>query len=153
MMRLSKLTDYAVVMMVHMGQSGDRVFSSVQISEETGVPAPTVSKLLKELARDGLLMSIRGVNGGYRMERTPDDISIAEVVQALEGPIALTACVDGADDNCNVESLCGMRGNWNKVNTAIRTALEGVSLAEMALQPMTFPLPGELSGETVEERV
>jgi FeS assembly SUF system regulator len=153
MMRLSKLTDYAVVMMVHMGQADGRVFSAAQISEETGVPAPTVAKLLKELARGGLLASIRGVNGGYRMERTPEDISIAEIVQALEGPIALTACVDGADDNCNVESLCGMRGNWNKVNTAIRSALEGVSLAEMALQPVIFPLPEELTGETVEERV
>jgi len=147
MMRLSKLTDYAVVMMVHMGQSDGRVFSAAQIAEETGVPAPTVAKLLKGLARADLLISIRGVNGGYRMDRTPEEVSIAEVVQALEGPIALTACVDGADDNCNVESLCGMRGNWNKVNTAIRTALEGVSLAEMALQPVNFLTPGELRQE------
>jgi FeS assembly SUF system regulator len=153
MMRLSKMTDYAVVMMVHMGQTEDCVFSSAQIADETGVPAPTVAKLLKELTRGGLLTSIRGVNGGYRMDRTPEEISIAEVVQALEGPIALTACVDGADDNCNVESLCGMRGNWNKVNTAIRVALEGVSLAEMAMQPMIFPVPGELSGKAVEEHV
>lgn len=147
MMRLSKLTDYAVVMMVHMGQSDGRVFSAAQIAEETGVPAPTVAKLLKNLARADLLISIRGVNGGYRMDRTPEEVSIAEVVQALEGPIALTACVDGADDSCTVESLCGMRGNWNKVNTAIRTALEGVSLAEMAVQPVNFLTPGELRQE------
>lgn len=147
MMRLSKLTDYAVVMMVHMGQSNGRVFSAAQIAEETGVPAPTVAKLLKNLARADLLISIRGVNGGYRMDRTPEEVSIAEVVQALEGPIALTACVDGADDSCTVESLCGMRGNWNKVNTAIRTALEGVSLAEMAVQPVNFLTPGELRQE------
>lgn len=150
MMRLSKLTDYAVVMMVHMGQTDGRVFSAAQIAEETGVPAPTVAKLLKELARADLLISIRGANGGYRMDRTPEEVSIAEVVQALEGPIALTACVDGADDNCTVESLCGMRGNWNKVNTAIRTALEGVSLAEMALAPVNFLTPGEMG---MEERV
>lgn len=147
MMRLSKLTDYAVVMMVQMAQSPGRVFSAAQIAEETGVPAPTVAKLLKELARGGLMKSIRGVNGGYVIERAPDGISVAEVVEALEGPIALTACVDGADDNCTVESLCGMRGNWNKVNSAIRTALEGVTLADMALQPMTFPAPGELARE------
>lgn len=153
MMRLSKMTDYAVVMMVHMGQSKGRVFSSAHIAEETGVPLPTVSKLLKELARGGMLTSIRGVNGGYRMDRTSENVSVAEVVQALEGPIALTACVDGADDNCNVESFCGMRGNWNKVNTAIRVALEGVSLAEMAMQPVMFPVPGDFADEKVEERV
>lgn len=150
MMRLSKLTDYAVVMMVHMGQTPGHMFSANQIADETGVPVPTVAKLLKELARADLLTSHRGVNGGYCMPRVPEDISVAEIVQALEGPIALTACVDGADDNCNVESLCGMRGNWNKVNTAIRGALESVSLAEMALQPVMFPLPDD---NRIEERV
>ena len=150
MMRLSKMTDYAVVMMVHMGQTPGRVFAASQIADETGVTQPTVAKLLKELTRGGLLTSIRGVNGGYVIDRAPADISVAEVVEVLEGPIALTACVDGADDNCNVESLCGMRGNWNKVNSAIRTALEGVTLADMALQPMSFPTPGELA---TEERV
>ncbi len=149
-MRLSKMTDYAVVMMVQMGHTPSRTYAASAIAEETGVPLPTVSKLLKLLTRGGLLTSIRGVNGGYRMDREPEDISVAEIVQALEGPIALTACVDGADDNCDVESLCGMRGNWNKVNTAIRGALESVSLADMAVQPMIFPKPG---GLTNEERV
>lgn len=149
-MRLSKMTDYAVVMMAHMGQSTGRVFAAPQIAEETGVPQPTVSKLLKELARGGLLTSIRGAAGGYRMDRTPAEVSVAEIVQALEGPIALTACVDGADDSCNVESFCGMRGNWNKVNTAIRTALESVTLADMAVQPMTFPPAGSDRARTEE---
>lgn len=141
MMRLSKLTDYAVVLMVHMGQTADDQFSTARIAAETGVPLPTVAKVLKDLARAGLLVSVRGASGGYRLGRTPAQISIAEVIQALEGPIALTACVDGADDHCNVESLCGMRGNWNKVNLAIRTALDSVTLADMALRPMEFPLP------------
>ena len=85
--------------------------------------------------------AVRGAQGGYVVDRTPDQISIAEIVQALDGPIALTACVDGADDSCNVESLCGMRGNWNRVNEAIRSALGRVTLADMALTPMEFPVP------------
>lgn len=140
-MRLSKLTDYAVVLMVHMGQSDDDRFTTARIAEETGVPHPTVAKLLKDLARAGLLISVRGAAGGYRLGRTPCEISIAEIIQALEGPIALTACVDGTDDHCNVENLCGMRGNWNKVNLAIRSALDSVTLADMAIRPMEFPLP------------
>ena len=146
MLRLSKLTDYAVVMMVHMGQisdlaSGEVTFTTARLSDDTGVPQPTVAKVLKALARAGLLRSVRGALGGYVIERTAEDISIAEIVQALDGPIALTACVDGADDSCNVENLCGMRGNWNQVNEAIRSALGSVSLADMALAPMEFPLP------------
>lgn len=151
-MRLSKMTDYAVVMMGHMGQSTGHVFAATQIADETGVPQPTVSKLLKELARGGLLTSIRGAAGGYRLDRTPEQITVAEIVQALEGPIALTACVDGADDSCNVESFCGMRGNWNKVNNAIRTALESVTLADMAVQPMAFP-PADAARGREEELI
>ena len=147
-MRLSKLTDYAVVMMVHMGQisetaTADVLFTAARLSDETGVPQPTVAKVLKSLARAGLLRSVRGAQGGYVVERTPEQISIAEIVQALDGPIALTACVDGADDSCNVESLCGMRGNWNRVNEAIRSALGRVTLADMALTPMEFPVPDQ----------
>lgn len=138
-MRLSKMTDYAVVMMVHMGQRPGAVYTTAQIADDTGVPQPTVAKLMKELGRAGLLSSIRGAAGGYRMDRAPADVSIAEVIQAMEGPIALTACVHGADEQCSVEQLCGMRGNWDKVNTAIRDALEGVTLADMALQPVFFP--------------
>ncbi len=78
-------------------------------------------------------------------------MKIIPLLTAAGLAIALTACVDGADDNCTVESLCGMRGNWNKVNTAIRGALEGVSLADMAIQPMRFPVPGETPDQGVEE--
>lgn len=146
MMRLSKLTDYAVVMMVHMGQvreaaRAEVIFTTGRLSEDTGVPQPTVAKVLKGLSRAGLLRSVRGAQGGYVVERTADEVSIAEIIQALDGPIALTACVDGADDSCNVENLCGMRGNWNRVNDAIQSALGRVTLADMALTPMEFPVP------------
>jgi FeS assembly SUF system regulator len=138
MFRLNRLTDYAVVVMAQMSHSHAPVRTAPQISDDTGVPLPTVAKLLNSLARDGLITSHRGAMGGYSLAREPERITVAEIIQALEGPIALTACVDGAPGHCESQSLCPMRGNWDKVNRAIRGALEGVTLADMA---MGFPLP------------
>src|SRR3546814_8647301 len=90
------------------------------------------------LVKGGLVESRRGVNGGYVLTRRPEDISAAEIIAALDGPVALTACVDGAVGDCNVESLCPLRGGWDRVNAAIRTALESVSLAEL-YAPVLFP--------------
>ncbi len=132
MIRLNRLTDYAIVVLSQMAQDRETVRTATQVSRGTGVPLPTVAKLLKTLARSGILASHRGANGGYTLGYAPEDISVAQIVGALEGPIALTACVDGSDDNCGVESLCPMRGNWNKVNAAIRQALGDISLADMA---------------------
>jgi FeS assembly SUF system regulator len=135
MIRLSKLTDYAIVVMSDMGRRAEAVHTVAHIAERTGVPAPTVAKLMKSLTPAGLAISHRGAAGGYALSRPPDEISIAEIVTALEGPIALTACVDGSDGQCGVEKLCPMRGGWEKVNHAIRSALEQVSLADMMAPP------------------
>ena len=97
------------------------------------MPLPTVAKLLNALARNGLVASHRGANGGYALGRKASEISVADIVQALEGPIALTACAEGSGDLCEVETLCPMAGNWNRVNQAIRSALASVTLADMAL--------------------
>lgn len=139
MVRLNKLTDYGVVIMTQMaqGEAPRAVRTAQQIAATLGLPLPTVSKLLNALARDGLVTSQRGAAGGYSLARPAAEISMAAIIQALEGPIALTACVHGSDDHCDVESLCPMSGNWNRVNNAIRAALEEVSLAEMA-----SPAPG-----------
>ena len=145
MFRLNRLTDYAVVVLSQMSLRGEELRSAQQISEDTAVPLPTVAKLLNLLGRAGLVVSQRGAAGGYTLSRSPEQITVAEIVQALEGPIALTACVDGATESCDVESLCPMRGNWNKVNTAIHEALTKVSLADMTVLPEPFgipPLPG-----------
>lgn len=131
MFRLNRLTDYAVVVMSQMAASPARLTSAHQLAEETGVPLPTVAKLLGTLARAGLITSQRGASGGYQLDRSAEEISVAEIVEALDGPIALTACVEGSPSACDVESLCPMRGNWNRVNDAIRQALGRVSLAEM----------------------
>ena len=139
MFRLNRLTDYAVVVMAQMAQQPVQVRTAPQISQDSGLPLPTVAKLLNALARDGLITSQRGASGGYTLGRPAGEISVAAIIQALEGPIALTACVSGSDDSCDVASLCPMNGNWNKVNLAIREALESVTLADMSLAPLDYP--------------
>lgn len=141
MIKLNRITDYAVVVLAQMAREPEKLVTAPQLSEESNVPLPTVSKLLKELARDGVLASHRGVNGGYTLARKPEDISVMSIIRSLEGPIALTSCVDESDSDCGVESLCPMRGNWNRVNSAIRGALESVSLAEMASPAFMFDEP------------
>jgi FeS assembly SUF system regulator len=131
MFRLNRLTDYGVVVLTQICLSNNGLCSAQQISRRTGVPLPTVSKVLNILTRDGLVESHRGATGGYALSRRPDEIAVADIIQALEGPIALTACVDSGGGNCEVESICPMRGGWDKVNRAIRDALNSVSLADM----------------------
>jgi len=138
MIKLSRLTDYGVVVMTQINQGADSVTTAHDLAATTGLPLPTVSKLLKKLAKTRLLQSHRGVNGGYSLSRPLAQITAAEFIEALDGPVALTACVDGAEDACNVESLCPVRGGWDRVNRAIRTALEEVSLADLCM-PMEFP--------------
>jgi FeS assembly SUF system regulator len=142
MFKLNRLTDYAVVVMSQMSRRLDEVRTAPQIAQETGVPLPTVAKLLNTLANGHLISSRRGAGGGYTLVRLAEEITVAEIIQVLEGPIALTACVDGSADGCDVESLCPMRGNWNKVNRAIHGALSQVTLADMAIGELPFaPAP------------
>ena len=138
MFRLNRLTDYAVVVMAQMAHGPEVMRTAPQISQDTGVPQPTVAKLLNALARENLVSSQRGASGGYTLSRRAEEITVAEIIQALEGPIALTACVDGSGDNCGSEPICPMRGNWDKVNRAIRRALAGVTLADMSLSFVPF---------------
>ncbi len=146
MFRINKLTDYAVVLLVDMARTG-RVRSAQQIAADTGVPLPTVAKVMKLLAKDGLVMSIRGASGGYGLGRVAVEITVAHMIQAIEGPIALTSCVEAADDDCGIEALCPMHGHWNRVNSAVHRALSEVTLADMSAdQPfMTAPAPAPIS--------
>lgn len=139
MIRLSKLTDYAIVVLSEMARQVGTVHTVTLLAERTAVPAPTVAKLMKALTASGLTNSHRGAAGGYTISRPADGISIAEIITALEGPIALTACVDGAESQCCVEQLCPMRGGWEKVNRAIREALEQVSLTDMMMPSWSLP--------------
>jgi FeS assembly SUF system regulator len=142
MLRLSKLTDYAVVVLVRLaGAPG--VLTSPGIAAATGIPEPTVAKVLKILAGSGLVTSQRGAHGGYRLHRALDEIPVSDVINAIDGPIALTACVEGSVTECESQGLCPMRGRWDPVNDAIQQALNGITLADMqeAAIPPIFRVP------------
>lgn len=131
MLRLSKLTDYATVLLGYMARAKIEVHAAVEIAHATRIALPTVSKLLKLLARSGLVHSIRGAKGGYCLSHSPERISVADIVQAIEGPIALTEC-SLSEDYCEQSGHCDIQGNWRIINKAMRTALESVSLADLA---------------------
>ena len=142
MLRIAKLTDYATVLMVRMAREPAQYFSAAQLADELGLPPPTVAKLLKRLLLGGLLTSVRGAVGGYTLAHAPHAISVADVVNAIEGPLALTECSLGKG-NCSLENDCATRANWQFISHAVRVALEAVSLADMALPRMqTIRMPG-----------
>lgn len=145
MLRLSKLTDYGVVVLARMGEGGSAPQSAPGLAARTGLPEPTVAKVLKTLAQAGLVEGLRGARGGYRLARPLEAIALADVIIAFEGPIALTACVDGHTGGCESERLCPVRGRWDPVNRAIRAALEAISVAELAGRaPSLAPLPADI---------
>lgn len=130
MLRISKLTDYAILMMVELTREGE-MLSAHALSERVGVETPTASKVLKLLAGSGLLNSYRGANGGYKVTRSAAEISVAEVIAAIEGPIAMTEC-SVEEGLCSQEDNCELRGNWQRISLAVADALQQVSLAEMS---------------------
>jgi FeS assembly SUF system regulator len=142
MLRLSKLTDYAVVVLVRLSR-GAGVQTSPGIAATTGIPEPTVAKVLKTLAAGGLVASQRGARGGYRLLRPLAAIPVADVIAAVDGPIALTACVEGSVVECETQCMCPMRGRWDPVNDAIQQALTNITLADMqeAAIPRVFRIP------------
>ncbi len=131
MLRMSKLTDYGTVVLAYLARHANELHSASDVAVHTGLAQPTVSKLLKRLAHTGLVKSHRGVHGGYRLARAAEQISAAEVIDALEGPVAITEC---ATDNsrCQFEAICKVGSAWQKVNEAIRRALDDISLSELA---------------------
>ena len=134
MLRVSKLTDYATVVMTCLAGAGDDVQSAQALAERAHLELPTVSKLLKQLAYAGLVVSARGINGGYRLAREPRSITIADIVTAMEGPIGMTECSAHAG-SCGHEPHCGVRVNWRRISQAIAAALESVTLADMVKPP------------------
>lgn len=133
MIRLSKLADYGIVMMTNMARHPQRQHNAAGIAAESHIPLPMASKILKALARAGLLASHRGAKGGYGLARDAGEITVAQVIVALEGPIALTSCIEDAPGDCVIESLCPARANWQRINDAIRQALDEITMAEMAV--------------------
>ena len=138
MIRLTKLADYGIVLMTRLAAAPrGSVHTARGLAASAGVPLPTVAKILKALAHptpDGgpLLVSHRGVGGGFALVRDPERISVAEVIAALEGPIAITECLGEAPGTCELEAGCPVRSNWDRINRVVREALERLSIAEMA---------------------
>ena len=135
MIRLSKLTDYGLVVMMHFAATGKGATRTAKdVAGATTLPLPTVSKLLKILARGDLLLARRGVKGGYQMDRDAQTISLAEMVEVLEGPVALTECVAGEGEDCLARPACPVRGRWGPINEAVISALRHYSLKQLATE-------------------
>ena len=135
-MRLTSLADYAVVMMAAAARHGAGTrLSATLLAGETGVPLPTAQKLMGRLAAAGLLTSARGTGGGFQLARGADGISLADIIEAVEGPIAMTTCVDEARSDCALDGHCQVKPHLSIVNGAVRGALQGVSLASLASTP------------------
>jgi len=138
MFRISRLTDYGTMLLVYLAQHGDRLCSASDVALATHVAQPTVQKLLKVLAKTGLVDSVRGAEGGYRLARTPDSINAAEILDALEGPVAITEC-STIESHCELEPMCQVGDAWQKINKAIRLALTEITLADLGHPPRVFP--------------
>ena len=130
MLRVTKLTDYATVVLTVLAARPGEVLSAPELAEQAGLEAPTVAKVLKPLAAAGLVAGFRGANGGYRLARAAADINLVEIVEAMEGPLAMTEC-SVHDGQCGIEAFCGVRANWRRINDVVADALRGVTLAQM----------------------
>lgn len=131
MLRIARLTDYATVLLAALAHDPGRRQTAAGLAACTHIGAATVSKLLKQLQRTGLVVSARGLRGGYQLARPAVSISAAAILDALEGPMALTECAAGAG-HCDIESTCHTGRTWQRVNQAIRRSLHDVSLAQLA---------------------
>lgn len=157
MLRVTKLADYGIVMLTHFALHRESSFTAPDIAGTVRLPLPVVSKILKLLGKAGLLTSQRGTKGGYRLAVPAERITIATIICALEGPIAVTGCTD-VDRGCTLETRCPVSGNWHLINQAIYSALERITLAQMATplsrSLVALTLPGAASSdESMKEKV
>jgi len=137
MIRVSKLTDYAVVLLSAMVEMEQGLVPASSLARFTGLPEPTVCKVLKLLTKSNIVLSVRGANGGYSLAQDINMISIATVIEAIDGPIALTACIDGSDNSCSIKKTCSIKDRWGDVNDAIDVVLNDIKLSDM-VRPHMF---------------
>ena len=133
MIKLTNLADYSVVLMCHLAQKPSELHSAGDLAERSSIPVPTVSKILGSLSRADLLTSQRGLKGGFKLARPLSKITVAEIVEALDGPIALTTCVETWPGDCSMESFCCMKPHWQVINNTIRGALDSITLADIIM--------------------
>ncbi len=142
MLRINRETDYGIVILSAMARSPGERFNASQLAAAHGLPQPMASKVMKQLVHAGLLRSYRGAKGGYGLLRSPEEISVAQIIEALEGPIAFTECVEDGTGSCDHVDGCTAGGIWSRVSAAVYQALHGVTLAEMA-RPAEYPVTFE----------
>jgi FeS assembly SUF system regulator len=150
MLRLNRMTDYAILVLAVLAARQNELVTSAAIAHHTQLNQTTIAKIGKELVRCGIIVAERGANGGYRLARKPIEITAAQVIEAIEGPIALTACVEGVADPCETRHGCFMSGNWNEVNDAIRTALNSLTLEKLCDPETLFPEMGPTATSSYE---
>jgi FeS assembly SUF system regulator len=143
MLRVTKLTDYATVVLTVLASEPDAVLSAAGLAERAGLEIPTVAKVLKPLAQAGLVDGFRGASGGYRLARDPATINLVEIVEAMEGPLAMTEC-SVHEGHCGIEHSCSARANWRRINDVVADALRRVTLADM-----TVPAPAADASRTI----
>jgi FeS assembly SUF system regulator len=139
--RISRLTDYGIVLMSHIAAHAADVHNAAEVAQDAHLPLPTVSKLLRLLTKEGLLESHRGVKGGYGLARGAGEITVGQIITALEGPVAITTCTTNSPGECEHEGRCPVRSHWHLINLAVRQALDSVTLADMATHPRRVALP------------
>jgi FeS assembly SUF system regulator len=146
MLKLNKMTDYAVVCLGMLARKPEYIMSASQISKETGLKLYTVQKILKNiLAKSDLLKTERGYHGGYTLKKNSKNITVTEIIEALDGPISLTSCVDKSDSFCQSSDICFLGGKWNRVNEIIRNSLNDISLDDLLNFDNSFAIEHEKS--------
>ena len=151
MIRLSKLADYGIVLLTYFAQAHAQEHAEGRTARElaalSSLPLPTVSKILKALCRGGLLVSQRGMRGGYSLSRPPRAITVVDIIAAIEGPIAMTQCSFSAPGLCEFESACPVRSNWQRINQVVVAALGNLTLIDMQRPaPRGIQTQGHYSG-------
>jgi FeS assembly SUF system regulator len=137
MLRITKLADYGTVIMNSLAREPDQLFSTSEIAKKVHIPQTTVSKILKILVAASLVLSVRGSGGGYRLARIPSEITVADVITALDGRPALTEC-NIYEKKCSQDAVCSIRDNWRLINAVVMNALQSLTLADMA-KPLNIP--------------
>lgn len=140
MLRVTKLTDYATVVLTVLAARPGEVLSAGELAEQSGLEIPTVAKVLRPLARAGLVEGFRGAGGGYRLARDAAAISLVEIVEAMEGPLGMTEC-SVHPGTCGIEKSCSVRANWRRINDVVADALRDVTLAQMQAPPRPVRKP------------
>src|SRR5512140_563207 len=150
MIRITKQADYAIILLGHFVSDDCNVgWNARDLAAHTRLPLPMVGKILKMLARRGLLESHRGVKGGYKLARKPEEIPVVEIISAVEGPIGITSC-SAVSGCCEYEPACPARSNWHLINRAVLSALRNISLKEMAQPEVIFRKPDRPAGTVTE---